>query len=1052
MLKTPIEICCEEIVRYLKDRNHPEAPQISTLSPDISLKRILQKSLKVGEATLISDEDDDEGALEDLERISGSSTFGVEADFSNLNENSKLKFSVSFCIRKKIKIDERHPELRYDSEFCQLNVEAVLEGTNWLLVKVQEIGENCQPTRSASRSLAVNADSVYRIGFGNKFALEKLLGSERMKPPSAGFNIFDEGWLSEALEVDTNALRLSFEDLSGKRQSTESLEPKPHVTFLLEFRILNKGGLHRIRFNIRHIGCLSDSNEMVIYVNYLSAADPASSHASVKHLFEVSGVLHWEGASRAWEKTDLGLRGIMPIGGLILENGDSEIIIQDWAIAKEEIGKISFSSKAIKESLSEAARQFGLDPMAAEILSNAITMALGEKIHALYAYQENATGEILKALFDRDYASKKVNAIVIQARTAGGKTYAFLLPILLYLINSKLRKSKKSVQFILMYPTVALANDQADEMLKLIYFINSQLADEERISIGMLNQYVESRYSQQQRESGGSGLRLSCPLCGDLLELVFEIKGAQGSSFRIERARCRNPGCEINKVPIANETLNSSLRLTREAIYSGRPELLITTPDFINARLTLQGEEDPMALSILGKPFSYCMGCGRVYRLGGRECKDGCGGKLVQANPGTPLKAVVIDEAHLFKGEFGAQVSHLILRMEKAIKEFHGSESYRPLHIISSATLNGAIDRASELVVCDRNRVLLVEPEPGQISGSEPLFRHHVFLMPKTYRPDALAERALEVPFGCACGGQREGSALGRSKTLVFVNSISQANDLVNHFRRMMGSRGVRVGGHTTDWHRERAKVEDEFLKGQIDILVATRGLEVGVDFDNVSVGVIFGAPYYLSDYVQRIGRIGRKNDSIILNILTPDKNINFFYFINWHLLSDPGFRESHMRHESGMINNCNFVSLEKCAKRVAFDWLSVKYPLKGQLGIDVLVNEIEHYFRDCIQPLKLGSKTDDLVKRLRDFVLRTNAWQLNDSDRIIRELKRNKMGYLSDLRSFDDQVEVRIGSTDTKSKNLGVMFRRSMEGMIFSFKGRYYTVATVEGKPAFYK
>ncbi|MBC7076933.1 MAG: hypothetical protein H5T92_01265, partial [Synergistales bacterium] len=498
---------------------------------------------------------------------------------------------------------------------------------------------------------------------------------------------------------------------------------------------------------------------------------------------------------------------------------------------------------------------------------------------------------------------------------------------------------------------------------------------------------------------------------------------------------------------------NASFRFSREAIYSSRPDIVITTPDYINHRLTLSGPEDPNSLLLLGKPGYYCKDCGKTYTEVVRSCRDGCGGTPIQTQSGKPPIAIVIDEAHLFRGEFGAQVAHLFLRLEHAIRRLYGLKGWRPLYILSSATLSSPTDRASELTTCDRKNIEVIEP---QYHEEETTYRNHIVILPKTYTALASVERALEVPYGMTCALRSVSGGLEDPRTLVFVNSISNANDLINTLQRMLSRGGVRVGGHTTDYHDERAAVEDAFLRGELDILVATRGLEVGVDFDRVNIGVIFGMPFYLSEYVQRIGRIGRKGDSIIINVLTPDRNINYYYYMNCHLLTDSSFREQHMRQEASVIKVDNPVALKRFAQRAIFDWFSVEYPF-NRAALDVTAKDrIIEYILACIAPLRLSHEEEERVRDEAQQYIERNlghlfSWETK-AETIIKELRRHthgggRLGYLHNLRTFDRQVEIR---PDLRTRNLSIMFRRSMRGMIYSFRGRYYVIDTVEHRPAF--
>ncbi|KAI8865401.1 hypothetical protein GQ42DRAFT_114302, partial [Ramicandelaber brevisporus] len=56
----------------------------------------------------------------------------------------------------------------------------------------------------------------------------------------------------------------------------------------------------------------------------------------------------------------------------------------------------------------------------------------------------------------------------------------------------------------------------------------------------------------------------------------------------------------------------------------------------------------------------------------------------------------------------------------------------------------------------------------------------------------------------------------------------------------------------------EAASVTADFASGYINVVVATSGFGVGLDFEGVIWTIHYELPYSLIDYVQQIGRAGR--------------------------------------------------------------------------------------------------------------------------------------------------------------------------------------------------
>ena len=72
--------------------------------------------------------------------------------------------------------------------------------------------------------------------------------------------------------------------------------------------------------------------------------------------------------------------------------------------------------------------------------------------------------------------------------------------------------------------------------------------------------------------------------------------------------------------------------------------------------------------------------------------------------------------------------------------------------------------------------------------------------------------------------------------------------------------------------NEEKEKVMDEYAKGNIDILISTTVIEVGVDVKNATVMVIFDADRFgLSTLHQLRGRVGRSDKKAYCYLFYPD-------------------------------------------------------------------------------------------------------------------------------------------------------------------------------------
>jgi len=658
---------------------------------------------------------------------------------------------------------------------------------------------------------------------------------------------------------------------------------------------------------------------------------------SVEYLLELSGELAWKGYEKQWSWGDdfqPGLRGLLPINCLAIEDKQEQgecIVLRDWHIDRELVPRIKAVGEDPTVTIERIAAQCGY-----RMAGNAVAQAFKacfERVKSLYTYQAHSLELGLKA--------EKGRCIILVARSAGGKTIAFMLPLLIRIVDEKIREiGRVGCKALLFYPTIPLCHDQAETILKLVWRINQVLKKQNKgiISLGILHGETRDRRELSKLYDDGINreeLRIKCPECGERRLTLIISKRRPEDGWASERIECSSPNCKVNKDPELNRLLNETLRATRDAIYADPPDILITNPDMMNVRLTYE----PESQSIIGRELKVCKLCGFTTTSPTDDTCIRCEAQLTQLCGLSHPEIIVIDEAHLLRGAFGAHVSHVLTRLEEAIRRLNRLNSdWRPLYFIASATLNNPRKRAKELLTAQNLKFDCVEADYEPELESAPYVKYHVFIMPKAYAPSAAAMRTIHAILDYI--QTREISEL--PSTLLFVNKIAEANHLVHLLRDIFPDHADKIDGHTTDYKRQRADVEDRFSRGEVCVLIATPGLEVGVDFDRITIGGIFGMPYHISAYTQRIGRVGRTRDSVVLNILIPDRPVDHFFFRNWRLLCDVRLREQAIRWEAYRIKRENPEVVKRAVQRALFDYLSTMpnahaiyhEPIAGAIGV----------------------------------------------------------------------------------------------------------------------
>lgn len=370
------------------------------------------------------------------------------------------------------------------------------------------------------------------------------------------------------------------------------------------------------------------------------------------------------------------------------------------------------------------------------------------------------------------------------------------------------------------------------------------------------------------------------------------------------------------------------------------------------------------------------------------------------------LRYVVVDETHTYRGVFGSHVANVFRRLKRICKYY----SARPQFILTSATIANPGEFATRLI---EEKINVID-EDGSYRGPQ------YFL---TYNPPLVNEElGIRRSALQECVRLADDLLAYNLQTIIFGRSRRTVEIILTYLREKISPQGdpfkthnnqITIRGYRSGYlPRERRDIERGLRQRQIQAVVATNALELGINIGNMEAAILVGYPGTISSTWQQAGRAGRGPEpSLALFIATADP-------LDQYLAKHTDFIHSHPI-EYALINPDNPLLLLDHIRCAAFE-----YPFQhGERFSDYQDFQLEDYLEFLVDEGALHKSTNRYYWMTDQYPARNVSLRNISADNIL-------------LQGYSDDKPITIGDIDYTSS-----LWMTHPGAIYLHEGSTYVV-----------
>ncbi len=237
------------------------------------------------------------------------------------------------------------------------------------------------------------------------------------------------------------------------------------------------------------------------------------------------------------------------------------------------------------------------------------------------------------------------------------------------------------------------------------------------------------------------------------------------------------------------------------------------------------------------------------------------------------LRVIAVDECHLYRGVFGANVANVLKRLLR-VAALYGSA---PQIVMVSATVSAPAQHAQTLSGKEFVEITEDASPHGPVTVALALPRETLM----SEIDDAKIRRSTTSEAADALTDL----VIGGVRTLAFVRSRKAAETVARIARENLGEVDASLVSKVNSYRagylpEERREIERALRTGELLGVATTTALELGVDISGLDAVVLAGWPGTRASFWQQVGRAGRDQQQALALMIANDNPLDH-YLVN---------------------------------------------------------------------------------------------------------------------------------------------------------------------------